>query len=187
MPPMLLMVIGTSVIGVRRFIRSAARRTTAGGQLKKRPSQSRHDQEGQKGGGAPLVAIIWPCSLSPSSHVAAGKSIVVPALRCPTCQAWLMNWGGYWRWLRAPLLIERIWIRRGRCGVCRRTHALLPDLVLARRLDEVAVIGRGILRAAHDRSHVVATFPSALANVIGPLQCAGRGAGREACRAGHQG
>jgi hypothetical protein len=57
---------------------------------------------------------------------------------------WLMRWGGYWRWLRAPLLIERIWIRRGRCAVCRRTHALLPDLVLARRLDEVAVIGHGM-------------------------------------------
>ena len=44
----------------------------------------------------------------------------------------------------APLLIERIWIRRGRCAVCRRTHALIPDLVLARRLDEVADIGRGL-------------------------------------------
>jgi hypothetical protein len=55
-----------------------------------------------------------------------------------------MRWGGYWRWLRAPLLIERIWIRRGRCAVCRRTHALLPDLVLARRLDDVAVIGHGM-------------------------------------------
>jgi hypothetical protein len=90
------------------------------------------------------VAIIWACALSPSSYVAAGKSIMVPALRCPTCLVWLMHWGGYWRWLRAPLLIERIWIRRGRCAVCRRTHALLPDLVLARRLDGVAVIGRGI-------------------------------------------
>src|SRR5260370_37956730 len=46
--------------------------------------------------------------------------------------------------MRAPLLIERVWIRRGRCGVCRRTHALLPDLVLARRLDEVALIGRAL-------------------------------------------
>jgi len=55
-----------------------------------------------------------------------------------------MRWGGYWRWLRASLLIERIWIRRGRCGACRSSHALLPDLVLARRLDDVAVIGRGI-------------------------------------------
>jgi transposase-like protein len=90
------------------------------------------------------VVIIWACSLTPSSYVAAGKSIDVPALRCPICLVWLMRWGGYWRWLRAPLLIERIWIRRGRCGVCRRTHALLPDLVLARRLDEVAIIGRGI-------------------------------------------
>lgn len=68
----------------------------------------------------------------------------MPALRCPSCLVWLMRWGGYWRWLRAPLLIERIWIRRARCGVCRRTHALLPDLVLVRRLDEVAVIGRGV-------------------------------------------
>ena len=90
------------------------------------------------------MAIIWVCALSPSSYVAAGKSVVVPALRCPTCLVWLMRWGGYWRWLRAPLLIERIWIRRGRCAVCRRSHALLPDLVLARRLDGVAVIGRGI-------------------------------------------
>src|SRR6516162_7977298 len=58
----------------------------------------------------------------------------------------LLAWAGvaYRRWLRAPLLIERIWIRRGRCGVCRRTHALLPDLVLVRRLDDVAVVGRGI-------------------------------------------
>jgi transposase-like protein len=55
-----------------------------------------------------------------------------------------VGWGGYWRWLRAPLLIERIWIRRARCPVCRRSHALLPDLVLARRLDAVAVIGQAI-------------------------------------------
>jgi hypothetical protein len=90
------------------------------------------------------VAIIWPCALSASNYAAAGKRILVPAQRCPECLGWLMCWGGYWRWLRAPLLVERIWIRRGRCSICRRTHALLPDLVLARRLDEVAVIGRGI-------------------------------------------
>jgi hypothetical protein len=56
----------------------------------------------------------------------------------------LVGWGGYWRWLRAPLLVERIWIRRGRCAVCRRSHALLPDLALVRRLDVVTVIGTGI-------------------------------------------
>jgi len=63
-----------------------------------------------------------------------------------------MRWGGYWRWLRAPLLVERIWIRRGRCPVCRRSHGLLPDLVLTRRLDEVEVIGQGlVLKAAATR------------------------------------
>jgi len=57
----------------------------------------------------------------------------------------LVGWGGYWRWLRAPLLVERIWIRRARCAACRRTHALLPDLTLARRLDVVTVIGSAMV------------------------------------------
>jgi transposase-like protein len=91
------------------------------------------------------MAIIWPCALAPSSYAAAGQQVGVPAQRCPSCQQPLASWGGYWRWVRAPPLGEwRIWIRRGRCAGCRRTHALLPDVVLARRLDAVAVIGRGL-------------------------------------------
>jgi Domain of unknown function (DUF6431) len=70
--------------------------------------------------------------------------VVVPPQRCPTCSRWLIGWGGYWRWLRAPLLVERIWIRRGRCRICRRSHALLPDLLVACRLDVVAVIGSAV-------------------------------------------
>ena len=90
------------------------------------------------------MAIIWPYPSSPLSYVSAGQQVAVPPQRCPTCQRWLVGWGGYWRWLRAPLLVERIWIRRARCSTCRRSHALLPDLVLARRLDAVDVIGRGL-------------------------------------------
>jgi hypothetical protein len=113
----------------------------------KRPSQSLGDQEGRKGGSSTPLAIIWPCTSSASSYAAAGKDVLVPAQRCPECLGWLTRWGGYWRWLRAPLLIERIWIRRGRCSVCRRSHALL----LARRLDEVAVIGQAVaLKAGGD-------------------------------------
>jgi hypothetical protein len=98
---------------------------------------------------APQLAIIWTCALSPSSYAAAAKHVLVPAQRCPECLGRLMRWGGYWRWLRAPLLVECIWIRRGRCPECRRSHALLPDLVLARRLDGVEVIGQGLaLKAA---------------------------------------
>jgi hypothetical protein len=76
--------------------------------------------------------------------VTAGQQVDVPPQRCPSCVRWLVGWGGYWRWLRAPLLVERIWIRRGRCSACRRSHALLPDLVLVHRLDVVEVIGRGL-------------------------------------------
>ena len=50
---------------------------------------------------------------------------------------WLVNWGGYWRWLRAPLLVERIWIRRGRCSSCR--------------LDAVEVIGASLARKLTSR------------------------------------
>jgi hypothetical protein len=91
------------------------------------------------------VVIIWPYASSASSYVTAGRQVVVPPQRCPTCHRQLIGWGGYWRWLRAPLLVERIWIHRGRCAACRRSHALLPDLTLARRLDVVTVIGTGLL------------------------------------------
>jgi hypothetical protein len=90
------------------------------------------------------VAIIWPYLSSPSSYVSAGQQVAVPPQRCPTCRRWLAGWGGYWRWLRAPLLVERILIRRARCSTCRRSHALLSDLVLVQRLDAVEVIGRGL-------------------------------------------
>ena len=91
------------------------------------------------------MAIIWPYPASVSSYVSAGRQIEVPPQRCPTCRGWLIGWGGYWRWLRAPLVVERIWIRRGRCAACRRSHALLPDLTLVRRLDVVKVIGTALV------------------------------------------
>ncbi len=91
------------------------------------------------------MVIIWLYPSSPSSYVSAGQQVVVPSQRCPTYQRWLGGWGGYWRWLRAPLLVERIWIRRARCAACQRSHALLPDLLLTRRLDAVSVIGTAMV------------------------------------------
>lgn len=93
-------------------------------------------------GSAPL-AIVWPCRLSVAEYAAAGKSIDVPEQACPVCGTRLTGWSGYRRWLRAEGE-QRIWIRRGRCRSCRRTHALLPDFVHARRLDVVDVIGAAL-------------------------------------------
>jgi hypothetical protein len=62
----------------------------------------------------------------------------------------LGKWSGYWRWLRCPGSDARIWIRRARCTPCRVNHALLPDFLLHRRLDEAAMIGQVLtLRVRH--------------------------------------
>ena len=55
----------------------------------------------------------------------------------------LGGWSGYWRWVRGPDT-GRLWIRRGRCSRCLRSHALLPDFLLERRLDAVEVIGHAL-------------------------------------------
>ena len=95
------------------------------------------------------MAIIWPCPLIPSSYAAAGPQISVPPQRCPRCHRRLVGWGGYWRWVRAEYCCEhRIWIRRGRCPICRRTHALLPSFLFVHRLDAAPVIGTALEQAA---------------------------------------
>ena len=53
---------------------------------------------------------------------------------------------GYPRWARAARE-WRIWIWRGRCRICRRSHGLLPSFLLERRLDVVEVIGEGVRRS----------------------------------------
>ena len=45
----------------------------------------------------------------------------------------------------------QIWIWRTRCTACRVSHALLPDFLFHRRLDEVAIIGQVlVLTAVHN-------------------------------------
>ncbi len=95
------------------------------------------------------MAILWPCPLTPEAYAAAGRQVRVPPQRCPICQQRLLGWGGAWRWVRLPDAVEqRLWIRRGHCRACRRTHRLLPAFLFLRRLDLAAVIGHALSRAA---------------------------------------
>jgi len=89
------------------------------------------------------VSIVWRCPLDVSAYVALGQQVEVGEQACPECGQRLGGWGGYWRWVRGPGT-ERLWIRRKRCSRCRRSHALLPDFLLERRLDEVHVIGQAL-------------------------------------------
>ena len=91
----------------------------------------------------PPLSIVWRCALDVSAYVALGQQVEVGEQACPDCGQRLGGWGGYWRWVRGPGT-ERLWIRRCRCARCRRSHALLPDFLFERRLDDVQVIGQAL-------------------------------------------
>jgi hypothetical protein len=83
---------------------------------------------------------IYPCALSPSGYATAGKHVFVPEQRL----SGVSGLADYWRWLRAPLLGGAdLDSTRPMFGVPAQP-ALLPDLVLAGRLDEVEVIGQAL-------------------------------------------
>ncbi|MEU9891880.1 DUF6431 domain-containing protein [Sphaerisporangium sp. NPDC051011] len=72
-------------------------------------------------------------------------------LACPGCGGELRPWGhGVRRVIRTLACGVRLVLRprRSRCRGCGVTHVLLPAHLLARRADEVAVIGRALGRAA---------------------------------------
>lgn len=73
---------------------------------------------------------------------------------CPSCGGVLAGWGHarrrVSRGVGGPVVLRP---RRGRCRSCRSTHVLLPDVVLARRVDGVAVIGAALTAAAAGAGH----------------------------------
>ena len=73
---------------------------------------------------------------------------------CPACGGVLARW---WfarrRYVRSEAGPVEIRPRRGRCRVCGKTQVLLPDVLLGRRVDSVAVIGRALSAAASGAGH----------------------------------
>ena len=75
-------------------------------------------------------------------------------LRCPGCEAQLRPWG----WARSRSVREVVEVvvvrpRRSACSGCSCTHVLLPELLLVRRADTVAVIGAALTAKATGRGH----------------------------------
>lgn len=80
---------------------------------------------------------------SPTTRVDA--AIASGELRCPRCSSRLRPWGyARRRYIRDRLRFERIRPRRTRCAGCGRTHVIVPDRTLLRRLDRVEVIGAAL-------------------------------------------
>jgi hypothetical protein len=94
------------------------------------------------------VAMVWPCPLPVDAYVAAGREVEFPRPACPACRAPMVLWAGYWRHVRAAGRCRKIFVPRLRCGCCRVSHALLPALVLAWRLDVAETVGAVIAQVA---------------------------------------
>ncbi len=103
----------------------------------------------------PPVSIVWRCLLSVDEYVAAGKEVEVPRPDCPGCGDPMRFRSGYGRHVRCGGGTgRRIWIRRGACVACGRSHALLPSFLLERRLDVVDDIG-AVIEVVCDGQSVV--------------------------------
>ncbi len=78
-----------------------------------------------------------------------GVAMATGRLRCSVCQGPLRPWGyARRRWIRDRTRYLRLRPRRARCRECRRTHVVLPDRTLLRRLDRVEVIGAALTASA---------------------------------------
>jgi len=60
-----------------------------------------------------------------------------------------MIWWSWYRRFARERVCRKLQVRRAKCTPCRRTHALLPSFLLARRLDAVAVVGGGLADAVN--------------------------------------
>ncbi len=78
-----------------------------------------------------------------------GVAMATGRLRCSGCDSTLRPWGyARRRWVRDRGRYQRFRPRRARCTGCRRTHVVLPDRMLLRRLDRVEVIGAALTLSA---------------------------------------
>jgi transposase-like protein len=76
-----------------------------------------------------------------------------PEARCPACGGRLGRWGYYRRWVRRAEENFSLRLRRARCRPCRRTHALLPSFLFARRIDLAEAIFGALTMGAEGRGH----------------------------------
>lgn len=80
--------------------------------------------------------------------------LVAGAISCPGCGETLAPWSfARRRRVRDEGGVVELRPRRGRCRSCGKTQVLLADVVLGRRVDTVAVIGRAVATAAAGSGH----------------------------------
>src|SRR2546427_3206136 len=90
------------------------------------------------------VAVVCPSSLTVEEYIAAGRRPMLARPPCPNCLAPMSFDGCYPRLVRHGGTIQQLWVRRGVCSRCAASHALLPEFLLARRLDTLDTISHAL-------------------------------------------
>jgi len=99
------------------------------------------------GGGTPMLIVC-------AEEAQVEAELVGGLLGCPSCREVLGPWGhARVRVLRCAAGDRLLVPRRARCRGCLGTHVLLPEVVLLRRQDEVAVIGEAIEASVAGEGH----------------------------------
>ena len=81
-------------------------------------------------------------------YAPVSREIRPPRPDCPACKAAMWFDGCYRRKVRQAGVVHELVVHRVRCPRCRAGHAVLPDFVVARRLDSADVIGAALAAAA---------------------------------------
>ena len=93
--------------------------------------------------GGTMALIVSSNSCVVEDELSKGK------LLCPSCKGVLRPWGRCrTRTVRLKDGVTEVTPRRSRCTSCSKTHALLPNKLLLRRVDEVDVIGSALLMSS---------------------------------------
>ena len=77
-------------------------------------------------------------------YAPVSRAVKPPRPACPVCMVAMWFDGCYRRKVRQAGVVHELVVHRVRCPRCRAGHAVLPDFVVARRLDTAEVIGAAV-------------------------------------------
>lgn len=81
-------------------------------------------------------------------YAPVSREVMPPRPTCPACKVAMWFDGRYRRKVRQAGIVHDLVVHRVRCPRCRAGHAVLPDFVVARRLDSADVIGAAVAATA---------------------------------------
>jgi hypothetical protein len=94
------------------------------------------------------VTASWACPMSLARYAPVSRQVKPERPVCPACRVPMWFDGCYRRQIRQAGVVRQLVVHRVRCARCRAGHAVLPDFVVARRLDSADAIGAALATAA---------------------------------------